>query len=465
MRTRIRSRWLVAWDGAEQRWIPGGELVIEDDRVVYVGASYEGPVDRDVDASDALVAPGFVNVHVHAGPLAAGRAFDDHAGPDASRLGFLQYAAPREDAGVGTSRDTTAEARATVDDLLRGGVTTAVEIGGETGVPPEAMRDAGAEAGLRLVLGRGFRSRDYVKLPGGGVGYRPRSDDGRGALEAAIAFATRVRDLDDPWLGAMLFALQVDTCSPALLREAYAAADDLELPLQIHAAQTRFELDVLAREVGRTPVGQLLASGALGPRTMLAHGILLDHHPGARGPADRATDLDLLAAHGASVAHCPVAMARRGMLLASYGRYLQAGIPVAIGTDTYPRDLVAEMRWAVYLSRVADATPAAPTSWHGLTSVTSLAADRIGRPDLGRLAPGTRADFQIVDVGPPRIAHVHDPVAAWVHGGTAELVREVWTGGVRRRSWPRGTRVDGVAKASVGLEAGSEAARRRWLGD
>lgn len=428
--TRVRTRWLIAWDGSAHRTISGGELVFEGDRVLHAGTPWKGPSDRIMDASEALVAPGFVNLHVHAGSLAAGRPFDDFAGPRAQTLGFLQYGAPPEHAADAEREAPGPAAGATVAELLRSGTTCAAEIGGETGVPPDALRHAGKELGLRLVLGKGFRSRDYVTRADGSVGYRERPDRGAGAFAEALAFAREVVAAEDPWVGAMLFPLQVDTCEPELLEAAYRSAEELGIPLQVHGAQTPHEVDVLASRYGRSPVEHLEAAGALGPRTILAHAILLPHHSWLR---DRSTaDLERVAASGAAVAHCPVAMARRGLSLESYGRYLRAGVPVVIGTDTYPRDLTAEMRWAVYLSRIADRRAAAPTAGDALTSVTTVPADRIGRPDLGRLAQGARADFQVVDLDRYRTGPVVDPVSTWVHAGVAENVRSVWTGGVER---------------------------------
>lgn len=469
-RTRFRSRWLVAWDGRGHRWVPNGELVIEDDTIVHAGASYPDAVDREIDASDALIAPGFVNVHVHAGPLSAGRRFDDHVSPGGTRLGFLQYGAPPAGAPAGAVDDARGQALTTVRDLLSGGTTTAVEIGGETGVPAAAMRDAGSSVGLRLVLGRGFRSRDYVTRRDGTVGYRDRPDGGLASLREAIAFAAKIRDTDDPWMGAMLFPLQVDTCSEALLREAYAAATDLGIPMQIHGAQTRFESDVLARETGRTPVEHLQAADALGPRTIVAHAVLLDHHPmfvdTLRTGSEAGKDLMLLAEKGAAVAHCPVAMARRGMSLWTYRSYRDAGVRVAIGTDTYPRDLVEEMRWAMYLSRVQDGRPEVPTSWDVLASATSVAADLIGRPDLGRLGVGRRADLQIVELSAPRIAAVGDPVGAWIHTAGSSAAREVWVGGSRRfaRAGSDDHGADRRPRRPADAPIGDEGRRRRWDG-
>ena len=428
--TRVRSRWLLAWDGGEHVVVPNGELVLDGDRVVHAGSAWRGRSDQVVDAGEALVAPGFVNVHVHAGPLAAGRAYDDRADPQAQSLGFLQYVARPEGEGPDPMQDAAVAARATVAELLRGGTTCAVEIGGETGVPPEAMADAGAELGLRLVLGKGFRSRDYVRHDDGSVGYRNRPDLGAGAFAAAVAFAREIVRRDDPWLDAMLFPLQVDTCNADLLRAAYEVAEELGIALQVHGAQTPFEVDALERQQLGSPVEHLQAAGALGPRTILAHAVLLRHHSWRREKSSR--DVELLAASGAGVAHCPVAMARRGLCLESFGSYLDAGIPLAIGTDTYPRDLVAEMRWATYLSRIVDRRSASPTAAEALAAATTVPADLIGRHDLGRLARGMRADFQIVDLDRLRTSPVVDPVGAWIHAGVAESVRAVWTGGIER---------------------------------
>ena len=51
---------------------------------------------------------------------------------------------------------------------------------------------------------------------------------------------------------------------------------------------------------------------------------------------------------GAAVAHCPTVFARRGMVMNSIGRYMNAGITVGIGTDTFPHNMVDEIRLACY---------------------------------------------------------------------------------------------------------------------
>ena len=429
--TRIRSRWLVAWDGERQRLVERGELILEGDRVKAVALDYEGHVDVEVDAGEELLLPGFVNAHLHAGSFAVGRLFADTLPREPRALGFLHYAAPREDAaGAPAALDVASEAEATLRECLRHGCTTVVEVGGETGVSAEATVAAAAEVGVRVAVGHGFRSQDYLTRRDGTIGYRPR--DGRGApdLARAIAFAEALRAADDPSVRPVLFPLQVDTCDGELLREAHAAAERLDLPLQLHAAQGWHEYATVMDRTGRSPIAWLAELGVLSPRTTLAHAAYLSGHSQLPFAAD--DDLALLAESGAGVVHCPTVLARRGIALESLERYRARGVRVAIGTDTFPRDPVVEARLAAYLSRVLDRDPGAGDPWTMLSAITDVSADLLGAADLGRLAPGARAD--VVGVRLDRLRHgpVFDPVVTWFHTANGDDVARVWVGGCER---------------------------------
>jgi cytosine/adenosine deaminase-related metal-dependent hydrolase len=77
MRTRITCGWLVAHaDGHHTLW-RNAELVYEGNTVLFVGERFEGAVDREIDARDKLVAPGFIDTHVHSGHRASHRLISD----------------------------------------------------------------------------------------------------------------------------------------------------------------------------------------------------------------------------------------------------------------------------------------------------------------------------------------------------------------------------------------------------
>jgi cytosine/adenosine deaminase-related metal-dependent hydrolase len=67
MRTRINCGWLVGHDHGHHTLWRDAELVYDGNTVLFVGERFEGAVEREIDARDKLVAPGFIDTHVHSG--------------------------------------------------------------------------------------------------------------------------------------------------------------------------------------------------------------------------------------------------------------------------------------------------------------------------------------------------------------------------------------------------------------
>jgi 5-methylthioadenosine/S-adenosylhomocysteine deaminase len=210
----------------------------------------------------------------------------------------------------------------------------------------------------------------------------------------------------------------------------------------------------MLRRHGLTPVELLADTGLLGPDAILGHCIISTAHHLAALPQGR--DLDVLAVSGASVAHCPLVFARRGNALESFHRYRAAGINVGLGTDTYPRDLISEMRWASLVCKIVEHDFTVATSADVFAAATLGGARALGRQDLGRLAPGAKADVVVVDLGKLRIGPYRDPIRALVQCGTGDDVDQVWVDG---RVVVEGGRVIGVDEDRLLADAQREAER------
>ena len=100
MRTLIQGGWVVGYDGRGHELVPNGCAVFEDDRVVHVGARFDGPVDRRIDATGKLVSPGLVNCHLHAATNAGQAVFLDGLKADYFGSNFVGYVAPRRGASA-----------------------------------------------------------------------------------------------------------------------------------------------------------------------------------------------------------------------------------------------------------------------------------------------------------------------------------------------------------------------------
>jgi cytosine/adenosine deaminase-related metal-dependent hydrolase len=254
----------------------------------------------------------------------------------------------------------------------------------------------------------------------------------------------------------MLFPYQVDTCSPALLSATRKVADELGVGVEIHAGQNLLEFHEILRRHGKTPVELLAETGLLGPDLLVGHCIISTAHHLAAVPGGR--DLELLAASGTTVAHCPLVFARRGNALESFHRYRASGVNVALGTDTYPRDLIAEMRWASLVGKIADRDFLVATAADVFSAATLGAAKALRRDDLGRLAPGAKADLVVVDMQSLRIGPYRDPIKALVNCATGDDVERVIVDG---RTVVEDKRVVGVDEREL-LRSAQKEAERLW---
>ena len=124
------------------------------------------------------------------------------------------------------------------------------------------------------------------------------------------------------------------------------------MPIHIHAGGNFREfLEILNKY--RKPVAEYLADvGILGPRTTLGHMAITGGH--SRVDYPRGDELKILAETGATIGHCPHKCAKMAFAMESFDQYLEAGVRIGLGTDTYPLDIVSEMRYASLISRLVD---------------------------------------------------------------------------------------------------------------
>jgi 5-methylthioadenosine/S-adenosylhomocysteine deaminase len=208
-----------------------------------------------------------------------------------------------------------------------------------------------------------------------------------------------------------------------------------------------------------TPIELMESVGLLGPDLTIGHGNLVADNPKMNYSGAR--DLALMGRHGVTVSHCPVNIARRARSLDSWQRYREAGINLALGTDTYPRDFIMQMRTASYFGKVMSNNLLAATAAEVFSAATLGGAHALGRDDLGRLAPGAKADIVIVDLtgnGTLRYGPVRDPIKSLVECGIGDDVETVVIDGVVRM---RDRVIPGIDMAALRRDA-QEAGEDVW---
>ncbi len=190
-------------------------------------------------------------------------------------------------------------------------------------------------------------------------------------------------------------------------------------------AETEDEIDRFAAEHGRTEPAALADAGVLAGRVLAAHCVWLSDD-----------DLSLLADHDVAVAHCPGSNAKLASGICPLAELLDRDIRVGVGTDgpasNNNLDVWKEARLAAQLARLREGRATALTAEGALQLVTRGAGRALGRPDIGVLVEGARADLVVVDLASPAMVPMLEDsqlVDHLVWSASSRLVTDVWVGG------------------------------------
>ena len=468
MRTLIKGRWVVGHDDRGLTLVPNGCVVVEGKHVIFVGQSFEGTVDETIDASDHLVAPGFIDTHVHSGHRASHRLISDSGRPLYFGQPFLEISVPKEGRTVAgdprylrpgdRSVDEALELNAafTVVELLRNGVTTFVEFGSSLAVQRSLLKQL-ERFGTRAYLGPGYDCGRWVGDEEGRLKRLFDADAGLRGLEQAIGFIREIGNACDGRVRGILVPREVETSTIELLERTLAAAGALGVPMATHAAYSVLEFHDIVRQHQKTPIELLHDIGMLRPTLNIGHGNFIADDPNLNYSGAR--DLALMGDAHCSISHCPINIARRGRTLRDWNSYRKAGVNISIGSDTYPRDMVMNMRTASLMGKTIGHDYFKAPAGEVFEAATLGGARTLGREDLGRLAPGTAADLITIRLSGERSLRygpVRDPIKSLVECGVGDDIDTVMVDGIVRM---RGGEIPGldIAKLAADAQAAGEA--------
>jgi 5-methylthioadenosine/S-adenosylhomocysteine deaminase len=396
---------------AERRILADGSVLVQGREIVQIGPaeSVRPPrtPDRVIDGRRRLVAPGFVDTHVHLTEhLSRGLMLDDipvgRYLPD-WLLPLYSTVTPEEE---------QAAAQLACVEMIRTGTTTFCEAG--TLFDVSAVADAVEQVGMRAILGRW--TWDLAGEAAATAGRMRQSTEE--ALALTEAMLGKVHGRGEGRIGAWPLLLGFGTCSEALMQGAHALAERHGVGwgmMQRALHPGRPSRDTI-------PLARLDALGVLGPTTKLAHMVYVDE-----------ADIALLARRGVKVAHCPTAGLKHTKGLAAYGRFpemVAAGVCVSLGGDSGNGSNHFDMLRLMYLAATlykdarndVGVLPAERVLEMGtLRGAEALLLDR----QIGSLEPGKRADLVLYDLDTPEWRPLLNPVNNLVYAASGASVRTV----------------------------------------
>jgi len=379
MSTRFESAIVVTL-GKQNAVLWNGAVVVEGEKVAAVGSTADirrqFPTADAVDCSGKLVMPGFICAHHHFySTMARGMAIPGE--PASNFVEILERLWWKVDRAL-SDEDITLSAQIPLIECIRNGTTTIIDHHASPARRDgslDLIESAVRQAGLRASLCYEVSDRN---AEGGGIEENQRFIEKTGKGDGQIA--------------AMMGLHASFTLSDKTLERCVGIARDAGVGCHIHVAEDAADRDDSVRKYGVPTVMRLEKLGAAGGNSLFIHCVHIDEQ-----------EMDRIAATQTTVVHNPESNMNNAVGVTPLLSLMQKGILVGLGTDGMSSDMLAQMRCAYLLHRLANHDPRvafveAPQLL--LQNNAEIARRQFGL-GLGQITPGGPADLAILDYRPP----------------------------------------------------------------
>ena len=383
----------------------GCDVLVEGDRIAGVGHFEPQPGWDVINGVNRAVIPGLINAHTHlyqnflkglndGVPLvdwcakvlypAADVIHTDHWIANDERLGY-------------------AWSLAAALEMIKAGTTCCIDM--------DMTMDSVFQAWIDI----GFRGVGAVTLSDQWIPDKLRRPDDINRQEA-LGYLERWHNVpaESPLVQMVLAPSTPFLASADLLRWTQEMRDQYGVRVQIHVAETHYEVDNIAKLAGTTPLRYLDRFGLVDDRLTAVHCVHMDQ-----------ADLDLLRERGIVVIYNPKSNMKLGSGIAPIATMMQQGIPVALSNDGSASndllDMFEEMRSAALLQKVCAENPAVISAADVFRMATEAGAKACDI-DAGAIDPGRLADLAVINLRKPHLVPVHDIINSLVYCAKGEDV-------------------------------------------
>jgi 5-methylthioadenosine/S-adenosylhomocysteine deaminase len=400
MRTLIKNATAITLD-EEDRILRDTVIALEDTEVVAVGEAPSAFVpDQVIDGRERVALPGFFNAHCHAA-MTLERGWAEDLPFDRwlnEKIWVAESALEEEDVYWGAALACC--------EMIRAGVVAFADHYFWMPQVGWAVEESGMKAHLAWAqFGTGTEQEV------GGI-----------TLDDTINFVREWQGAADGRIRCTMGPHSPYMCPPGFLRQVVEAAQDLDVGIHIHVAESQEQVDNSLETRGKTPVAHLEALGVFGVPTIAAHCIVVNDE-----------DLAILAEKGVHVAHTPKTYLKLAMGMAPLPRFLENDVRAVLGTDgpasNNDLNMLEVLRITGLYHKNALGKPEALPRTKLLRLATQAGAQAMGFTGSGVLAPGHPADLILLDTSGPHWFPRHDLAAGVVYAAHPSDVTHVFVDG------------------------------------
>ena len=377
------------------------DIAIADGKICAIGTVPEDfKADTVIDGSHKTVLPGLVNAHTHV-YMSVFRNYADDVPFETWLFGKI---APMEDRM--TPEDAYWGCMLSFAEMIRSGTTAFLDMH----MFPRTVVRAAHDAGLRAVLSRGLQGTDRTDQ-----GIIRRINEAKDEMEYAKEIGSIATFMISPHA--------IYTCGEDALRYALETAEELQIPVHIHMAETRKEYEDCLAQRGMTPVRYVDSLGLLDHKIVLAHCVRL---------ADE--DYPLLAKPLVAVAANPASNAKLANGIAPVARMLREGVCVSLGTDgassNNSQNMFTDMHLLSLLAKASEEDSLVLPAKETLQIATANGYRALGLDqNLGKIEEGYTADLILINEDAPSLLPHFDMASALVYSANGSEVSDVIVNG------------------------------------
>lgn len=379
MVTRFENGIVVTM-GENNRVIWNATVVTDGQLVAAVGDSAvmknRYPDAKSIDCEGQIILPGFMCAHHHFYSTMA-RGMSIPGEPAANFVEILERLWWKVDRAL-LEEDILLSAQIPLIDCIRNGTTTVIDHhasptmrDGSLDLIEKAVRQAGIRASLC------YEVSDRNKL-GGGIEENARFIKKTGKGDGQIA--------------AMMGMHASFTLSDATIEKCVDISKEAGVGCHIHVAEDAADREDALAKYKMPTVKRLDKLNVTGDKSIFVHCVHVDD-----------SELDLIAATNTAVVHNPESNMNNAVGVTPVLKMMKKGVLVGLGSDGMGSDMLAQMRCAYLLHRLANHDPrvAFMEAPQLLLQNNARIAERQFGVRLGEIAEGCPADLAILDYNPP----------------------------------------------------------------
>lgn len=398
----IKNAYLITMNENREVY-ENGNILIEDNKIKAVGKFDESIVNQDAehyDANGKILMPGFVNTHVHLSQQ-LGRGIAD----DVDLLTWLRERVWPYESSF-NYEDSLISSTACCVELIRSGVTTFLESGGQY---VDAMVEAVDKTGIRACLAKSVMDQG-IGLP---EAWQKTCDE---ELNAQIDLFKKFNNTSNERVKIWFALRTIFNNSDELLVRTKELADKYNTGIHMHVAEIADENDFAKTRDGLSTVEHLNKLGVLGSNLLAVHTVWLTNR-----------EIDLFRLNNVKVSHNPAAAMKVVLGFASVPEMLDKGIPVSIGTDGAPSNNRMDMMRDMYLTSLIHKGRTLNPTVVNAEKVLEMATINGAKcalldHEIGSLEVGKKADMIILNPNTIHSMPMHNPIGNIVYAMSSENV-------------------------------------------